>query len=78
MLSTYNLGDVGEGKAALDLGCGMGMLMLGCVVMGCDNVWGVDCDAEFMEVAKENLRVMMEEEEEEEEENFQVEFVLGK
>eukprot|EP00957_Ditylum_brightwellii_P080749 6141400-Ditylum_brightwellii.AAC.1 len=56
------------------------MLMLSCVVMGCDKVWGVYYNAEVMEVTKENLRVMIEEEEEEEEEEkeCQVEFVLGK
>ena len=47
-------GDLGEGRTALDLGCGTGMLLMGCAVVGCDFVIGVDCDADALIVARKN------------------------
>lgn len=47
-------GDLGEGRTALDLGCGTGMLLMGCAIVECDFVIGVDCDAEALVVARNN------------------------
>ena len=57
-------GDLGPGRSALDLGCGTGMLMAGCLLAGCTTVVGVDCDEHAMNVAKENVERIREEVEE--------------
>ena len=43
-----------EGKVVLDLGCGTGILGLGCARLGASRVIGVDIDPEAVEVAKRN------------------------
>jgi rRNA N6-adenosine-methyltransferase METTL5 len=47
-------GDLGEGRTALDLGCGTGMLTMGCAVVESDFVFGVDCDPDAIAVARRN------------------------
>jgi rRNA N6-adenosine-methyltransferase METTL5 len=46
--------DLGPNCSVLDLGCGTGMLALGCAWVDCDVVIGVDCDAAALQVAAEN------------------------
>jgi predicted RNA methylase len=53
-----NEDDLGPGRTALDLGCGTGMLALGCAVVECDAVLAVDCDPDAMAVAKQNAETM--------------------
>jgi putative methylase len=48
-------GDLGPGLTALDLGCGTGMLALGCALVECDHVFAVDCDEEALKIAKGNV-----------------------
>ncbi len=43
-----------SGKAVLDLGCGCGILGLGCAIVGANKVLGVDIDDEAITVAKQN------------------------
>ena len=43
-----------EGKVVLDLGCGTGILGLGCVRLGSSRVIGVDIDHEAVEIARQN------------------------
>ena len=43
-----------EGKVVVDLGCGAGILGLGCARLGASRVIGVDIDPEVVEVAKQN------------------------
>lgn len=50
--------DLGVGRTALDLGCGTGMLAIACAVVDCDHVLGVDCDAQALAVAQENVANM--------------------
>ena len=46
--------DVGPGRSVLDLGCGTGMLLMGCALVDSDVVMGVDCDGEALAVAAQN------------------------
>jgi putative methylase len=48
-------GDLGPNLTALDLGCGTGMLTLGCALVKCDHVFAVDCDEDALAIAKENV-----------------------
>lgn len=48
-------GDLGPGLTALDLGCGTGMLAIGCVLVECDHVIAVDCDEDALAVANQNV-----------------------
>ena len=61
-------GDLGPGRTALDLGCGTGMLAMGCAVVDCDVVWGVDCDPDAVAVAVANAEHL----------NVNVDFILAK
>ena len=45
-----------EGKVVLDLGCGTGILGLGCVRLGASRVIGVEIDPAAVKVAQENVR----------------------
>lgn len=63
-------GDLGPGLIALDLGCGTGMLAIGCALVECDFVLGVDCDEEALAVATQNVNGM--------ELDDSVSFILGK
>ena len=55
IITALQNGDLGSGLTALDLGCGTGMLTLGCALVECDHVLAVDCDAEALAIAKENV-----------------------
>jgi|TARA_B100000959_G_C14852259_1_gene570609 putative methylase len=46
-------GDI-EGKTIYDLGCGNGILSIGCALMGADKITGYDIDGKALEVAKKN------------------------
>lgn len=61
-------GDLGPGRTALDLGCGTGMLALGCALVECDAVTGVDCDPDALAVAQANAEILEED----------VDFILAK
>jgi predicted RNA methylase len=50
--------DLGPGRSALDLGCGTGMLALGCALVDCDLVLAVDCDEAALQLAIENANDM--------------------
>lgn len=43
-----------EGKVVVDLGCGSGILGLGCARLGASRVIGVDIDPKAVEIAKQN------------------------
>ena len=51
IIDSYN--DI-DGKSVLDLGCGTGILGLGCVRLGASWVVGIDIDDKAIEVAKQN------------------------
>jgi predicted RNA methylase len=55
VFSALQNGDVGPGLTALDLGCGTAMLAIGCALVECDYVFGVECDEEALAVATENV-----------------------
>lgn len=47
--------DVGlDGKTVLDLGCGCGILGLGCVNYGASKVLGIDIDEDALKIAEQN------------------------
>lgn len=47
--------DIGvSGKTVLDLGCGAGILGLGCVNVGAERVVGIDIDEDALHIAKQN------------------------
>ena len=58
MLAALQRDDLGPGRSALDLGCGTGMLALGCALVDCDYVLGVECDQEALQLAIENTNDM--------------------
>merc|ERR1711890_195003 len=47
-------GDI-EGKTVADLGCGCGVLSLGCVMLGADFVTGFDIDEDALAVFSQNI-----------------------
>lgn len=55
VFSAVQKGDLGPGLMALDLGCGTGMLAIGCALVECDHVFGVDCDADALALATQNV-----------------------
>lgn len=44
--------------SVLDLGCGTGMLSIGCAIVGTKLIYCVDCDEEAIEIVKENVKEM--------------------
>lgn len=71
--------DIGYGKTVLDLGCGTGMLSIGCAIVGSSHITLVDCDLDAMTIARDNVEAMeIEEFDEDDEERCSVEFVLAK
>jgi len=44
-----------DGKTVADLGCGTGMLSIGCALMGADFVIGFEIDADAVQCAAENI-----------------------
>lgn len=46
-------GDI-AGRSVVDLGCGTGMLAIGCVILGSDHVLGIDMDTDALEQAQSN------------------------
>lgn len=56
--AAFERDDLGPGRSALDLGCGTGMLALGCALVDCDLVLGVDCDEAALQLAVENVNDM--------------------
>jgi len=52
MASTF--GDV-EDRHILDLGCGSGVLAIGCVMLGAGSVLGVDIDSDALDICQQNL-----------------------
>ncbi|KAL3808473.1 hypothetical protein ACHAXA_000886 [Cyclostephanos tholiformis] len=61
VLSALERGDAGPGTSILDLGCGTGMLGLGFASVQSDMVYLVDCDSEALELARENVDMLVEE-----------------
>jgi predicted RNA methylase len=55
ILTALNNNDIGPGRSAIDLGCGTGILAIGCALVETDWVVGVDCDSEAIQVALENV-----------------------
>jgi len=49
-----SFGDI-EGKTIADLGCGCGMLSLGCIMLGADFVFGFDVDLDALAVFSQNI-----------------------
>ena|SRR3989338_5119316 len=53
--SAHMLGDI-EGRAIADLGCGTGILGIGCLLLGAEKVYFVDIDSNALEAAEKNLQ----------------------
>ena len=58
ILTALHNGDLGPGRTALDLGCGTGMLAIGCALVETDAVLAVDCDEDALQLAVENVADM--------------------
>lgn len=50
--------DIGLNRSVLDLGCGTGMLSIGCALVGSSHIIMVDCDSEALRVAIDNVEAM--------------------
>src|SRR3989338_8422027 len=50
----YLSGDI-EGKVVFDFGCGTGRLAIGALLLGAEEVVGIDNDYKVLETAEENL-----------------------
>lgn len=48
----------------MDIGCGTGMLTIGCALVETDHIISVDCDSDAMNVARENVFEMLGDDEE--------------
>lgn len=73
-------GDIGEYNSVLDLGCGTGMLAMGCAIVGTKSIICVDCDEEAIQIAKENVEEMgfeMTDEDDEDDVPCVFEFILA-
>ena len=53
-----NNDDIGDESSVLDLGCGTGMLAMGCAIVGTKRIICVDCDEEAIQIAQENVEEM--------------------
>lgn len=53
----YMKGDI-KGKVIADLGCGTGMLGIGCLLLGAFRVYFVESDSSVIKIAKENVKNM--------------------
>lgn len=51
----YMKGDI-KGEVIVDLGCGTGILGIGCMVLGAKEVYFVESESSAMEIAKENVK----------------------
>lgn len=54
ILFALERGDIGPNRSVCDLGCGTGLLSVGCALVESDFVLGVDCDADAVQVAATN------------------------
>ena len=50
--------DIGYGMSVCDLGCGTGMLSVGCALIGCTFILCVDCDPHALSIARDNIMEM--------------------
>jgi len=50
-------GDIGQ-KVSVDLGCGTGILGIGCLLLGASKVYFVDNDEDALKIAKESLKIV--------------------
>ncbi len=67
-------------SSVLDLGCGTGMLAIGCGIVGTKRIICVDCDEDAIDIAKSNVEAMeleLADEEDEDDGGCIVEFVLA-
>lgn len=61
--------DIGPGRTAMDLGCGTGMLTIGCALVDTDHVTAVDCCCDAMTVARSNVHEMLGDEDDDDDED---------
>ena len=55
--NAYLLGDI-EGKLIADLGCGTGILGIGCLLLGAKGVLLIDSDQNALDIAKNNISIV--------------------